>query len=42
MMRAGHDLYKMVSTKIIYDEIVVLIGPGNNGGTQYLLLFKQN
>ena len=32
MMRAGLNLYQIVKSKIDYDEIIVLAGPGNNGG----------
>ena len=32
MMRAGYNIYKIIKEKIKYDEIIVLIGSGNNGG----------
>ena len=32
MTSAGHNLYKIVKEKIEYEEIIVLAGPGNNGG----------
>ncbi len=32
MMRAGYSIYSNVKKNIDYDEIVVLAGPGNNGG----------
>ena len=32
MMRAGHDLYKIVKKKFDYEQIIVIAGPGNNGG----------
>ena len=32
MMRAGFNLYQIVKENIEYEEIIVLAGPGNNGG----------
>ena len=32
MMRAGLSLYQIVKENIEYEEIIVLAGPGNNGG----------
>ena len=32
MMRAGLNVYQIVKNEIDYDEIIVLAGPGNNGG----------
>ena len=32
MTAAGYNLYKIVKENIEYKEIIVLAGPGNNGG----------
>ena len=32
MMRAGHNLYQIIKKNFVYDEIITIAGPGNNGG----------
>ena len=32
MTAAGYNLYKIVKENIEYEEIIILAGPGNNGG----------
>ena len=32
MTRAGFNIYQLIKNKIKYDQIIVLAGPGSNGG----------
>ena len=32
MMRAGNNLYQIIKKNFVYDEIIAIAGPGNNGG----------
>ncbi len=40
MMRAGFNIYQIIKNKFIYDEIIILAGPGNNGGDAIALAIQ--
>ena len=40
MMRAGFNIYQIIKKKFIYDEIIIIAGPGNNGGDAIALAIQ--
>ena len=41
MMRAGHNLYQIIKN-FVYDEIITIAGPGNNGGDAIAFAIQAN
>ena len=39
-MRAGFNIYQIIKNKFIYDEIIIIAGPGNNGGDAIALAIQ--
>ena len=42
MMRAGHNLYQIIKKNFVYDEIITIAGPGNNGGDAIAFAIQAN
>ena len=42
MMQAGHNLYQIIKKNFVYDEIITIAGPGNNGGDAIAFAIQAN